>query len=531
MIRRIPEEAHDLFDYTSGRWIYNDALRRSERRRCFDISELKRLAAASIHQRTEDVAKFEKLAEGGFNRAFLVTMRDGFQLVARIPYPSTAPKDLLVASEVATMDFLRSHGIPVPRVYGYSTVSTNPADTEYIFMELIRGRNLGDIWFDLSERQRITVVSKIVELEARIFALRFPASGSLYHCGDLQGETARTAVPTADHLSGENNFCIGPDTALGLWFGKRLAFPVERGPYKDCLAALTAGAEKEISYLTKYGRPILPFQRLRREIYDYKPRSHLDHLVNLRQYLQIAPHLIPHHDPALARPVMRHSDLQPSNIFVTDKLEITGLIDWQHCAILPLFLHSAIPNSFQNYGDEISESMQLPTLPANYDELDEMKQFAEVELLRKRQLHYFYLRETAKINPEHFNALMNGLNTLRRKLFHHASEPWDGDNVTLKADLVSLTAKWQQLTSSSGSEVPCPITFSDHEAAACVQLDSAQVEADEQLQACREAIGVGTEGWVPLALYEEVKQREVKLKANALDAAETEEERAMTREH
>ena len=307
--------------------------------------------------------------------------------------------------------------------------------------------------------------------------------------------------------------------------------PLTNLPDKDCLAALTAGAEKEISYLTKYGQPILPFQRLRREIYDYKPRSHLDHLVNLRQYLQIAPHLIPHHDPALARPVMRHPDLQPNNIFVTDQLEITGLIDWQHSAILPLFLHSAIPNSFQNYGDEISESMQLPTLPTNFDQLDEMKQFAEVELLRKRQLHYIYLRETAKINPEHFNALMNGLNTLRRKLFYHASEPWDGDNVTLKADLISLTEKWQQLTSSSGSEVPCPLIFSEHEAAACIQLDKAQVEADEQLEACREAIGVGTEGWVPLEFYEEVKQREVKLKADALDAAESEEERVRTREH
>ncbi|KAL1982078.1 hypothetical protein VTN96DRAFT_1791 [Rasamsonia emersonii] len=84
------EEPSELFEYTSGRWICNDALRRSERRRVFNVSELKRLAAASVNQNAEDVVRFEKLAEGGFNRTFLVTMRDGFQFVARIPYPVTS---------------------------------------------------------------------------------------------------------------------------------------------------------------------------------------------------------------------------------------------------------------------------------------------------------------------------------------------------------------------------------------------------------------------------------------------------------
>ncbi|KAM5433157.1 hypothetical protein MferCBS31731_007154 [Microsporum ferrugineum] len=507
---------------------YNDALRLAERKRSFHISELKRLAAASIHQKKEDVTRFEKLAEGGFNRTFLITMRNGFQLVARIPYPITGPKDLLIANEVATMDFLRSQGIPVPKVYGYSTVSTNPAGTEYIFMELIHGRNLGDIWFDLLERQRITIISNLVELESRIFSLRFPASGSLYYCDDLQEEESRIIVPST-HPTSESRFCIGPETTLGLWFGKRLNLQIERGPYKGCLGALTAGAKKEIAYLTKFGQPVQPFQRLRREIYGYEPRSHLDHIVNLKQYLQIASHLVPHDDPALARPIMRHPDLQPNNIFVSDKLEITGLIDWQNCSVLPLFLQCGIPNSFQNYGDDVSESMQFPSLPDNFDDLGEMEQFSEVELLRRRQIHYFYVRRTAEMNTEHYNALMNDVNTLKRKLFHHASDPWDGDDITLKADLIHLRKHWPKLTGGSGT--PCPITYSDDEATTCVQLDQAQVEADEQLQACREAIGVGTEGWVPRELYEEVKQREQKLKSDAFDAAETDEERAKIREH
>ena len=35
----------------------------------------------------QDVNTIEKLDEGGFNRIFLITMHDGFQMIARIPYP------------------------------------------------------------------------------------------------------------------------------------------------------------------------------------------------------------------------------------------------------------------------------------------------------------------------------------------------------------------------------------------------------------------------------------------------------------
>jgi hypothetical protein len=193
------------------------------------VSELKRFAAAAVNQRAEDVARFEKLAEGGFNRTFLITMRDGFQFVGRIPYLVTEPRHLVVASEVATMDFLRSHGIAVPQVYSYSVTADNAAGTEYTFMELAPGTKLGDIWFDLSEKARVTVVTKLVELESRLFALPFPASGSLYYPKDLPARSSQIHVPIANPTR-DGHFCIGPDARLGLWYGKRLDLQIDRGP-------------------------------------------------------------------------------------------------------------------------------------------------------------------------------------------------------------------------------------------------------------------------------------------------------------
>ena len=115
-------------------------------------------------------------------------------------------------------------------------------------------------------------------------------------------------------------------------------------------------------------------------------------------------------------------------------------------------------------------------------------------------------------------------------------DPWEGDNVTLKANLIQLTNNWSDIASSKSSTnsdatASCPITFSADEMSDCLRLVSAQLEADEQLEACKGVIGVGPEGWVPSDQYEEAKQRESKLKVGALEAAESDEERARMCEH
>jgi hypothetical protein len=102
----------------------------TQRRLVFDVEGLCRLAAQSVGRGPADVVNLSRLAEGGFNRTFLITFRDDFQMVARIPYPATVPKHYAVASEVATVDFLRSSGLPVPQVYGYPPESDNAAGTE-----------------------------------------------------------------------------------------------------------------------------------------------------------------------------------------------------------------------------------------------------------------------------------------------------------------------------------------------------------------------------------------------------------------
>lgn len=168
-------------------------------------------------------------------------------------------------------------------------------------------------------------------------------------------------------------------------------------------------------------------------------------------------------------------------------------------------------------------------MPSNFDELEEIEQLQHAELFRKRQLHYLYVKLTADKNSEHYDALTYHFSALRRRPFHHASDPWEGDNMTLKADLVTLSRNWGEINPDAKS--PCPIFFSDDDSSECLRLERAQSEADEQFQGCQEAIGVGNEGWVPVSHYDEAKRRERKLKADTLDAAETDEERARIQEN
>lgn len=115
----------------------------------FNPTELQRVAGQAMG---EDHCPFiVKLAEGGFNRVFLLGTNSGKEVIARIPTPIAGPPHYTTASEVAMMAFLRDIlGVPIPKVFAYSTDSTNPVGAEYIIMERIEGVSLASRWLSLT---------------------------------------------------------------------------------------------------------------------------------------------------------------------------------------------------------------------------------------------------------------------------------------------------------------------------------------------------------------------------------------------
>jgi hypothetical protein len=104
-----------------------------------------------------------------------------------------------------------------------------------------------------------------------------------------------------------------------------------------------------------------------------------------------------------------------------------------------------------------------------------------IQEYRQRQLHLLYLGGTTSFNPKHIDAyLIKGI-AFNRRIFEHASAPWEGDNITLKADLVLAMRNWKGLTTSKESEEDlsegsidrpaCPISFDKEEADECLRAD------------------------------------------------------------
>jgi len=220
----------ELFTYTSGRYLYNEKLRLAERHVHFDVPALKDIAADCVRRRS--VTRMEKLAEGGFSRVFLLTMDDGFEVIAKLPYSLTVPKHFTTESEVATLDFLSSKGVPVPRVYAWSSEGGNAVGSEYVIMEKAPGQPLESRWFSLTQKERVRLVTSFVEIERKMFSFALGSYGSLYYKGRLPSHLqADLYGPEMFDDSGDaSRFCIGPATDYMFWRGKRAQLDLNRGP-------------------------------------------------------------------------------------------------------------------------------------------------------------------------------------------------------------------------------------------------------------------------------------------------------------
>lgn len=78
----------------------------------FDLKELARVAADSVG--AAQCISIKKYPDGMYNKAFLMSMEDGQEVVAKVPNPNAGFPHFTTASEVATMDFVRSSCMLIP---------------------------------------------------------------------------------------------------------------------------------------------------------------------------------------------------------------------------------------------------------------------------------------------------------------------------------------------------------------------------------------------------------------------------------
>lgn len=216
----------DFFNYTSGRWIYNEKQQLEARHIHFSVDSLKKTAAKALG--VPDTFDMIKLREGLFNRAFLLSNEEGMEVIARLPTSLAGPKRLTTASEVATLKLMAALGIPVPKVYSYSCSADSDVGSEFILMERAKGVPLQSVWRDMGRKRRGQVVTQLIEIDAKLLALNLSGYGSIYLKRDLPESSGIPLSPDPSFME----YCLGPSVERSWWEDERKSMSTNRGPCK-----------------------------------------------------------------------------------------------------------------------------------------------------------------------------------------------------------------------------------------------------------------------------------------------------------
>ncbi|KAL2377672.1 hypothetical protein RJZ90_006549 [Blastomyces dermatitidis] len=336
------------------------------------------------------------------------------------------PKQYATASEVATLTFLRSKGVPVPEVYGWSATTDNAIGAEYIVMEFAPGIGLDTKWFDLTKREQRTVAIEIVEVERKLFGIPFGSFGSLYFKKDIPPELqADLYAPGVEDPSGDSDtFCIGPIADDMFWHGKRAEMQVDRGPWRNPHKYLAAIGKRELEWTKRFGKPLEK---------DFPYNSLLP--VHQRCAIQVC--ILRTSKAQSSMEAYNDKDLTPSNVFISPETsKIRRIIDWQHTVIVPRLLASGHPHLFENSDVELPPTLDAPQPPDGYESLDPETKAQVDELLRRRNLYYFYRVFNGAKNQLHLAACADPLLEPRKHLVDYAGRQGNGNLMTLRGALI-----------------------------------------------------------------------------------------------
>ncbi|KAF4550251.1 Hypothetical protein D9617_18g034420 [Elsinoe fawcettii] len=264
----------------------------------------------------------------------------------------------------------------------------------------------------------------------------------------------------------------------------------------------------------------------------------------LEDYLKLASSLDVPQNHAFARPVLRHPDLSPSNIMVSEDFDSVALLDWQHSTVLPLCLAAGIPKHFQNWGDPASERLEKPETkyPEGFDDLSSRAQSEMIEKLRRRLVHFLYAARTMAQVPEHFEAFRQRAASLRSRLYTQAAWPWEGNSLTLKKDLTDTAQAWP-LTIKSGAAgkygvyetktvATCSLKYSAEDEERAAALTSKEEESTEEYNEMLKALGIDQQGWVEDdEHYEKAREMARSIKESLLEEAQTQAEKTSVLQH
>ncbi|OOF91401.1 hypothetical protein ASPCADRAFT_177422 [Aspergillus carbonarius ITEM 5010] len=433
------ERSDPLSSYTSGRWLWDEASQLRKRYQPFNVDELKKSSASSVN--AESCVKIIKLPEGAYNKTFLLTMDNGAEVIAKIPNPYL-PQKFAIASEVATLDFLRNElDIPVPRVLAWSSKKDQPVGIEYIIMERAPGQELNKLWSTMNISDRVDIVSQLVGIQAKIATVDLHSYGSLYYPKDVEG--GRGVPGLVDR------FCIGPSCEVRFWEEERRSMDQYRGPWKGLIRdrAGTSSvayakdiARRERDWIVQFAKPRHAADPLRQSNSQESPDCHVE---LLEEYLEVMSYLVPSHEGLNRIPKF----LKINGPFLFDLPPAAGLT---------------------------SEEKE-----------DNLRRY------QLTQLQGFYISKFREIDDDVFSALSFPHALTRQQLIDFAGYTWDDAGLFLLREMIHRTCdEWTELTGLPPSSFPVKPDAGE------LATHVAERKSWDDRQALFSALGIPLDGWV-----------------------------------
>ncbi|KAM5447484.1 hypothetical protein MaudCBS49596_005995 [Microsporum audouinii] len=430
---------------------------------------------ASAAARSVDAARcinIQRCPDGLYNKAFILTMDNGKEIVAKIPNPNAGAPYYTIASEVATMDFARTVlQTPAPRVYAWNAsadINSNPVGAEYIVMEKIPGVQLSDIWWGLQLNQKLKILIQVARYMRRWTSVGFDKLGSIYY-PESMGTPLNEVLYSEEGNSVHNTrFTIGPSTNREWSDGGRQDMKCNKGPWMSVTDYRKAIGDRETMAVKTLGH--VPKQLA--ILYGPKPLyqpSAKKKLEALQYYSQIQQILLPD-DPSLTTGHLWHNDLHHENIFVDpDSLEIQGIIDWQSLQIAPLTDHCLDPSFLEYEGPDVGDHLEKPKLPNEIKTLKGEERAEAVAQYLDKAVMIAWRRLVRDKNPAQHRAI-KFQQSAAGNLLHLSRRIFEVGEPHFCALLLDLRDEW------ANSGIPgFPLKFSDAEVAS-IEADVKRAE-------------------------------------------------------
>lgn len=250
-------------------------------------------------------------------------------------------------SEIATMQYLLQsprYTIPIPEVYGWDLTFDNPVGAPYVLREVVIGKNMAEDgrFYRLQSQDKMKVIRELALVQAELSKpSEFTNIGSIYHRGKDKSE-----------------FYVGEliSAACGEDFPEEDEGVVpSKGPYSSLPELWQARLERETLLAIRNWSSLSSDP----SITSLSPPSKTDPQ-QFGEVMQLLSGLTSLFTPPqeLATLCIHHSDLAIRNVLFDEKtLKITGVIDWEFAAVVPLVITGRFPNDLGWEGNEFARSL------------------------------------------------------------------------------------------------------------------------------------------------------------------------------